>query len=286
MARVVVAPFDLPPTMAMQNLGRFDPSVRRTRECFQKVHLDGAGRPVVWHIASAPDGLVVQACGAAADDFDAFVTQFPLDDGADSFRPDHPALARLARRLAGLRLLRVPWLFDVAAGTVLQQRVRWQVAFTDFRRIAERWGTATPAGTTFPCAATLAALPVARLEAAGLDPKRARALGALARAEANRPFLHSGNLQQIRRRLLDIPGIGPWTVNTIAGYGLGDCDAVPVGDLHLPSLVCAGLAGEADGSDQRMLELLEPWRGQRFRVVRLLEWSARHRTAATTPLPP
>jgi hypothetical protein len=31
------------------------------------------------------------------------------------------------------------------------------------------------------------------------------------------------------------------------------------------------LAGERRGSDERMLELLEPYRGQRGRVVRLLE---------------
>jgi 3-methyladenine DNA glycosylase/8-oxoguanine DNA glycosylase len=51
---------------------------------------------------------------------------------------------------------------------------------------------------------------------------------------------------------------------------LGDADAVPVGDLHLPHLVSSALAGERRGSDQRMLELLEPYRGHRGRVIRLL----------------
>jgi 3-methyladenine DNA glycosylase/8-oxoguanine DNA glycosylase len=54
------------------------------------------------------------------------------------------------------------------------------------------------------------------------------------------------------------------------GFVLGDADAVPIGDLHLPHEVCWALAGESSGDDQRMLELLEPWRGQRFRVLRLL----------------
>ena len=53
----------------------------------------------------------------------------------------------------------------------------------------------------------------------------------------------------------------------------GDADAVSVGDYHLPRLVCRLLAGEPDGGDERMLELLEPYRGQRARVVLLLETS-------------
>ena len=52
---------------------------------------------------------------------------------------------------------------------------------------------------------------------------------------------------------------------------LGDADAVSVGDYHLPHTVSWALAGEARGSDERMLELLEPYRGHRGRVIRLLE---------------
>ena len=51
---------------------------------------------------------------------------------------------------------------------------------------------------------------------------------------------------------------------------LGDSDAVATGDLHLPHMVAWALAGERRGSDERMLELLEPFRGHRARVLRLL----------------
>jgi 3-methyladenine DNA glycosylase/8-oxoguanine DNA glycosylase len=51
---------------------------------------------------------------------------------------------------------------------------------------------------------------------------------------------------------------------------LGDADAVSVGDYHLPHMVGWALAGEARSSDARMLELLEPYRGHRGRVIRLL----------------
>ena len=46
---------------------------------------------------------------------------------------------------------------------------------------------------------------------------------------------------------------------------------MPVGDYHLPNTVAWALAGEARADDDRMLELLAPFAGQRGRVVRLLK---------------
>ena len=57
------------------------------------------------------------------------------------------------------------------------------------------------------------------------------------------------------------------------GFAFGDPDAISVGDAHLPDIVCFALAGEPRGTDERMLELLEPYRGQRGRVEVLLEAS-------------
>ncbi|MGH2477622.1 MAG: DNA-3-methyladenine glycosylase 2 family protein, partial [Candidatus Limnocylindrales bacterium] len=63
----------------------------------------------------------------------------------------------------------------------------------------------------------------------------------------------------------------PWTAGEVGVRALGDLDAVSVGDFHLSNLVAFALTGEPRATDARMLELLEPWRGQRARVVRLLE---------------
>ena len=56
----------------------------------------------------------------------------------------------------------------------------------------------------------------------------------------------------------------------VRGPVFGDDDAVPVGDYHFPHTVSWNLAGEPRGDDARMLELLEPYRPQRGRVLRLL----------------
>jgi 3-methyladenine DNA glycosylase/8-oxoguanine DNA glycosylase len=78
------------------------------------------------------------------------------------------------------------------------------------------------------------------------------------------------DLPSAYRRLEAFPGVGPWTAAKVALVALGDSDAVPVGDYHLPHAIGYALEGTPRSSDDRMLELLEPYRGQRARVIRLL----------------
>jgi 3-methyladenine DNA glycosylase/8-oxoguanine DNA glycosylase len=109
----------------------------------------------------------------------------------------------------------------------------------------------------------------------GIETKRARALAAVARVAdrlwewAARPPAEAAG------RLALLAGVGPWTIGTVLGPACGDEDAVAVGDYHLPSIVAWNLAGEPRADDARMLTLLEPYRGQRGRVIRLLSLAGR-----------
>ena len=60
-----------------------------------------------------------------------------------------------------------------------------------------------------------------------------------------------------------------WTAAEVVQRALGCADTVSYGDFHLKNLVGWSLAGRRT-DDDGMMELLEPWRGQRQRVVRLL----------------
>jgi 3-methyladenine DNA glycosylase/8-oxoguanine DNA glycosylase len=64
--------------------------------------------------------------------------------------------------------------------------------------------------------------------------------------------------------------VGPWTAAQVTALSHGDPDAVPLGDCHVPNVVANALAGEPRGTDERMLQLLEPYAGQRGRVILLL----------------
>lgn len=256
-------------------MGKFDPTTTIETHRYTKVHGDGRGSVVRQDLAHADGTLTISLSGETSVDYlAAWQSRFPLDDGLDTFLPEHPTVRRIATAFPRLRILRMPWLWDTAVGCVLQQRVDFGTAASQFGRILARWGTQQALGVALPDAARVAAIPQYELESMGIDPRRARALLQLAREERFKSFLHEGtDLPMLRKRLLATAGIGAWTTEMILGFGGGDTDAVPVGDSNLPQLVCSALAGESRASDARMLELLEPFRGQRFRVIRLL-WAA------------
>lgn len=71
-------------------------------------------------------------------------------------------------------------------------------------------------------------------------------------------------------RITAVRGVGAWTAGKVGLVALGDPDAVPVGDYHLPNTIAYALAGEERADDDRMLELLEEFRPNRGRVVQLI----------------
>lgn len=269
-----VYPVHLRRSLALHAFGRFDPtatwSIEGT-ESFSKAFSRGSGVCNVT-LRTVEGGVEILADGEEAGlVVKELCLSLETQDGYESFDPDNAVISRLQRELPGLRLFRVPWLLDIACSVILQQRVKSTDAMRDWKNIAIRFGTKTPNGlVAFPNANTLSAVPLHSLQAMGIDPRRARTLISCAKEIKLHPFRSSLSLEHLRSRLSRIPGIGPWTVDMILGFGAGDCDAVPIGDLYLPHLVAFALAGEPRGTDERMVELLEPFRPNRFRVVRLL----------------
>jgi len=232
---------------------------------------------VTLEIEHERDRLVARAWGQGAE---AAIADLPallgLDDDPSAFQPAHPLLAELARRLQGLRLGRTGAVLDALLPAIVEQKVAGPEARVTLRHLAGPLGEPAPGPhglRLMPPPQRLAALPSWTYHQAGLEARRAATLRRVAqRAE----WLEGARLLSLEvayRRLLSIPGIGPWTAGEVASRALGDPDAISVGDFHLPSLVAWALAGEARADDARMLELLEPYRGQRARVIRLLEAS-------------
>lgn len=127
-----------------------------------------------------------------------------------------------------------------------------------------------------PSAAGWADVPVWDFHRAGVDPARARAVVAAARLAHRLEEAASHGAAETTRRLLLVPGVGPWTAAETTQRALGDADAVSVGDFHLAGQVGWALTGERV-DDPGMLRLLEPYRPHRYRVVRhlLLSGAAR-----------
>ena len=72
--------------------------------------------------------------------------------------------------------------------------------------------------------------------------------------------------REVRRRLLDIKGIGPWTVEYVAMRALGERDAFPAGDLGLRKAINR----ERPPSAAELEAMAEAWRPLRAYAALLL----------------
>jgi AraC family transcriptional regulator, regulatory protein of adaptative response / DNA-3-methyladenine glycosylase II len=174
-------------------------------------------------------------------------------------------LAPLVRKAPGRRVPRTVDAREFAVRVVLGQQVSTAAARTHAARLAAAHGepAGDPAGglaRLFPAMAALAAVDPATL---GLPRARratfAALTGALASGEIDLDV--GSDWQQARARLAGLPGLGPWSVETIAMRGLGDPDAFVPGDLGVRA--AAGQLGlpVTPAALTRRAAGWRPWRG-------------------------
>jgi 3-methyladenine DNA glycosylase/8-oxoguanine DNA glycosylase len=188
----------------------------------------------------------------------------------------HAIVGELARRMPGLRLTRGAPVFEMLVNAIIGQKVTGLEARRSQRMLLQRFGEVAPGplGLTLPPSPEkLARTPYWAFHELGLERRRADTIRATAAIAPRLDEIRTMSRDEGRRRLESVPGVGPWTAAETMRLALGDPDAVSVGDYNLPRQVCWVLAGEPDGDDPRMLELLEPYAGQRARVVLLIERS-------------
>ena len=267
---------DLRWTLGPLRHGSGDPSVR-------------FGAASIWRATRTPDGPATMRLAMSTEGVEAMVwgpgREWAMDaiprligeqDRPADLRPAHAVVRELQRRFAGLRFGRTDALLEALVPAVIEQKVTGTEARRSYRALLLAKGEAAPgpAGLVLPPSAeALHVTPYYGFHPFGLEQRRALTLRRLGAPAAHLDKAATLPPADALAYLRSIPGIGPWTAAEAARVALGDADAVSVGDLHVPNLVCWALAGEPRGDDQRMLELLEPYRGQRARVVRLLELS-------------
>jgi 3-methyladenine DNA glycosylase/8-oxoguanine DNA glycosylase len=209
--------------------------------------LAGPGGPAVVCVRQlAPDRVHFEVAAPSAQEAEFALERMRFAVGVDDdlrdfferFRWD-PLIGPLLRRDPRLRVGRRPEPFEALAFAVCEQLVDYGSAAAIQRGLIARFGPSWPAlglrGA--PRAAAVAGAAPAELEALGLSAARALALRRAARAvAAGRIDLHS-EPERSWRALRTIPGIGAWTVETLALRGQGRFDQVPAGDLGLLKLV-------------------------------------------------
>lgn len=196
-------------------------------------------------------------------------------DDPGALVPCHPAVHRASRLGRGMRMAAVGGLVEVLVPTILAQKVTGVEAGRSYRQLVARYGEPAPGPgdcvRLAPHPDRLADLRYFDFHPLGVERRRAETIIGACRMADRIEATSRQELSASYRFLNRLPGIGPWTSASVMGVARGDPDAVPVGDFHLPNTVAWALASEARGTDERMLELLAPYRGQRGRVIRLLE---------------
>jgi 3-methyladenine DNA glycosylase/8-oxoguanine DNA glycosylase len=218
------------------------------------------------------------AWGAGAEEFvETLPVMLGVADDACGFVPRDPTVAAALRRVPHLRLGRTGQVLEALIPAIIEQRVPGADAFRSWRVLVSKYGTPAPgpapAGMRVPPSAQVwRNIPSWEFHLANVDPRRAQTLVTCARRAASLERLASRPAAQARDALTSLPGVGEWTAAETAQRAFGDADAVSVGDYHIPKMIGWTLLGRPV-DDAVMLELLEPMRPHRHRVVRLLEVS-------------
>jgi hypothetical protein len=270
-------------TLSLYRSGQRDPTTRLSPGEFWRATLTPHGPATLrlrWD-PSAPDGDVASdAWGDGAEWLSATVPGLTgVHDAPETYDADHPGahavVLRAQHNHPHLRLGASATLYHELLPIIIGQRITGGEAVAQWHRLVRELGEPAPGPLeglcTPPPPAVLAGRPAWWFHPLGIERKRAEALHTVAK--------HADRLwewttlppSECAAKLALLPGVGPWTIGSALGPALGDPDAFAIGDYHLKNVVSHALAGEARGTDERMVQLLAPYIGQRGRVVRLLQ---------------
>jgi AraC family transcriptional regulator of adaptative response / DNA-3-methyladenine glycosylase II len=175
-----------------------------------------------------------------------------------------PVLAPLIARAPGRRMPRCVDEHELALRTVLGQQVSTAAARTHAARLVTAYGAPVDdpdGGLThlFPTAARLAGIDPQTL---ALPQARRRSFVGLARALADGQVVLAPGADPAtaRAQMTALPGIGPWTADTVAMRALGDPDAFLPGDLGVRAAARTLGLPDSPGALTRRAERWRPWR--------------------------
>lgn len=280
-------PLDVARTLAPLFQGTSDPTTRIDRATGDRwlVLRNEAGAASVC-VRAVRDGARVVAFGPGAERAIELVPELlgRGDDWSGLELRAVPWLAEVRRRHPGLRLCRTNHVFPALAQAIMAQKVTGLEAHRGWAWLHHRHADPAPGPAHLVPRGLRAPLtpeqwrriPAYHWHQAGVDHARSTTIGcaaAVASALERTLTLGRGG-DEITARLRTVPGVGVWTAAETTQRSHGDPDSPSFGDYHVAHGVGYALTG-ARTDDEGMRVLLEPWRGHRQRVVRLLGLSGR-----------
>ncbi len=268
-------PIDLVPSLKRLQLWAGGPTARREGDSYRRAVLTPEGPGTVLYAPQRSDAVAVRAWGPGAGWLTAAAPRWlGAHDRPSDWHPEHPELARLARAARGMRFGATGLVLDRLVPAILGQLVTSKGADRSWSQLAWRYGEPAPGPGELvlpPDPEVLSRLGAFRFVPCGVEAKRAVTVIEACRRRKRLEEAAAMSTADAERRLTALRGIGAWTAAMTITVTHGDPDVIPVGDHNLPHLVSFALAGEPRGSDDRMLELLEPHRPHRMRLVLALK---------------
>jgi len=226
-------------------------------------------------VRRTPDQLVGESWGDGSgwllDRLDAIAG---LHDEPKRFETDHPVVAPLHHSHPGDRFGRTNLVFPALLVAICGQKVTGHEAARAMYGLTRVFSAPAPGpnpGLRLPPGPdAMAEAPYHHFHPLHLEKRRADVIREVSRNAARIEALSTQSLEQAAAYLESFRGIAAWTTAKTLEVSHGDPDQVAVGDFHFKHMVVHHLTGRDRGTDPEMVELLEPFRPHRGRVIRLL----------------
>ena len=275
-------PAMLSPMFHLLRRGPGDPTHRQIGEVMLRATRTPLG-PVLLKIIARGYTIAARAWGTGAE---WALDQLPRlagdEDEPEGFVPraEHGPLVAAHLRHGHFRVGRTDAVFEAVAPACIEQVVTGVEAYRGWRLLVREFGELAPGPTSDPDSLAYgmrlppapevwARVPSWRFLAAGVEERRSRTLVNSAKRATALERTLAGTNAVADRALRSLPGIGAWTSAEVRQRAHGDADAWSIGDYHVGREITYALTGEAL-DDDACTELLEPYRGHRFRVQQLL----------------
>jgi 3-methyladenine DNA glycosylase/8-oxoguanine DNA glycosylase len=282
-------PVMMGPIFAQLRRGPGDPTHRKIGDMYLRATRTPAGPTLIKIIAHGTQ-VSARAWGAGAEwSLDQLPRLLGAADDPAGFgpRPEHGPLVEAQQRYGHYRVGRTEAVFEALAPACIEQVVTGKEAFRAWRLLVREFGEPAPGPAGDPGSAaygmylpptpeTWTRVPSWRFLAAGVEQRRSRTLVRTACRAASLERTLTWPYEQADRALRSFPGVGQWTSAEVRQRAHGDPDAWSIGDYHVGRDISYTLTGE-ELDDDACLEILEPYRGHRFRVQMLLSMVGRRR---------
>jgi DNA-3-methyladenine glycosylase II len=162
----------------------------------------------------------------------------PFDlDSFGAFAATDAVLGPIVDALRGLRPPLSPDPFETLVTSITAQQISLRAAFSIRNRLIRRFGKAALRAYAFPKREDLAAVAPPELVEIGFSRRKAEYAVGLARSEIDLGGLARLPDEEVKARLVALPGIGEWTADWFLARHLARPNAWPAGDLGLRKAV-------------------------------------------------